>query len=155
MEGTYFDLPKLAGEAGATVALIIATAVLQSWLAGKYAPTLERYRILCGELRGNHEESRRRDSLREQITAYKRRLRLLNLGSELLSWALIAAVATVAAASLSELLPGRTWVSVSGTVFLFSAFLFVLLATIIDILGTRIDRKTIPSEAGYLDGING
>ncbi len=154
MADAGIDLPKLAGEAGATVGLLIAIGILQSWLTSRYVPAFNHYRALCQELRGYRDQTKRRGSLRDQIDAYRRRLRLLSVGSELLSWAILCAVLTVCAAAASTIAAALPWLQTVGIITLFAAFLLVILAMALEMRENRMDRKAIASEAVDLDEVN-
>lgn len=149
---SQIDLPKLAGAAGSLVALIIATAILASWLSAKYIPAFDRYRALTEEFRKGPGD-RRRSSLHDQIKVYQARLRLLSWAVECLCGVLVVAVITIADSTLALLFPKDAIINVIGVVSLFLGLLLVVAAIVFEIAENRLDRRAIESEIGDLDDI--
>ena len=160
------DLPKIAGVAGSAVGLIIATAIFLSWVTARYVPAFDRYRALTDELRKSQDQNRRRESLREQIHAYRRRLHLMSQTSGLLCWVMVCAVVTIATASAAMAFPPKEQMTAGeaqalkivadvGVLAVAAALVLDVIAVMLVLWENRIDRRSIDSEAADLDELNG
>src|SRR4051812_43887344 len=130
MNLSQLDLPKLAGVAGSTVGLVIATAILLSWITARYVPAFDRYRTLCDAYRGHRDVDDRHGSLREQILTYQRRLGHLSWATATLCWALLCAVLSILAAMVSMLMPHEHAAPLTGLAALFGSFVLFGVAVV-------------------------
>jgi Protein of unknown function (DUF2721) len=144
------DLPQLASVAGATVGLVIATAILLSWLTARYTPNFDKYRALCREFRDG-PEGERRNGVRDQIVLFQRRLHLINWGSSVLCVALLCSLVGIVCSTLSTMFHGKPAVIVIGLSGLFLAFVLFAIAIILVLLENRFDLRTIAHETQDLD----
>jgi hypothetical protein len=148
------DLPKLAGVAGSAVALIIASAILLSLLAGKYTPAFDRYRALAAELRGTEGQNRRRESVCRQVDLYRRRLLYMNSAVAMLNWLLICASVTILTASASILLPEVRVVSAVGSASLLASLGLVIASAGLSLRENQLDRQAIGADVMDLNEFN-
>ena len=149
-----YALADILGVAGATVALIIAGAILLGGLEAKYTHLFERYRGLTGEYRRAPGDSPRHEGLRVQILNYRLRLRMVNIACLCMGSALAAFILTVAIASLSVVYPGALALRAAGTWFLLGGFLLAAFAIILDVGELLHSRSATLPEVDDLDGID-
>ncbi len=141
-----YKLSDLLGIAGATIGIIIAGAILLGGLIGQYTALFERYRALTGEYRDNHASDPRRGSLQNQIANYRLQVRFLNIGSLLVSLALLLFLLTVGVASLSVMFPKDLWLRTAGTACLFGGLLLIFLAVTLQGVAIFMSRHAIGKE---------
>jgi len=141
-----YKLADLLGIAGATIAIIIAGAILTGGFAAKYVGLFERYRGLTGEYRTNSASDPRKGSLRGQIANYRLRIHCMNIASICMGVALILFLLTVATASLSVIYPHTPLLRTLGTVGLFGGLTLIGGAVLMDLAETILSRGTIGVE---------
>src|SRR5438132_181530 len=78
-----FDLRDLLQALGPTASLIFAAWIFLNFLQARYSSAYDRYRALLAELRTHHDQDKRRESLRAQILAYKRRCEQMRLATNI------------------------------------------------------------------------
>ncbi|MFL5328715.1 MAG: DUF2721 domain-containing protein [Gemmataceae bacterium] len=140
------DLAQLASVAGATVGLVVATAILLSWLTARYSPNFDRYRALCEEFRrGPHGE--RRDNVREEIFLFQKRLHWINRGSCILCVALLCSLVGIVCATLSILIRDQPIIIIGGLGSLFLSLVLFGLAIMVVLVENRLDLQAITNEA--------
>jgi Protein of unknown function (DUF2721) len=98
-------LHALLGVSGATVIFMLVGSILMGGFNAKYIHLFERYRALATELRLHPGADPRRGSLLGQIANYRRRIRLLNIASFCVGFALMLYIGTVCVAILSVTFP--------------------------------------------------
>jgi hypothetical protein len=143
---TDYTLPALLGIAGATIALVIAGAILLQGFHNKYVQLFGHYRGLTGEYRGHEVSDPRRGSLKEQITNYRRRISYINTASVIMGLALLLFLFTIGVASLSVIYPDVRALRVLGTASLFVGLVFIVFAVCLDLTETVLSRRVIGDE---------
>ena len=140
-------LSDIAGTAGATVGLVIATSIFLQMLTTKFISIFERYRGLTGELRGlKDDDGQRRQSLREQITLYQRRSHYIRIASCILTYTEFAFLGTIILASLSVLWPDQVFLQVLGGITMAGGLIGIGVAAGLEISENRLSRAAIESE---------
>jgi Protein of unknown function (DUF2721) len=79
----YFDLQDLLQAVGPTASLIFAAWIFLTFLQSRYSASYDRYRALIAEFRTHNEHDRRRESLGQQILAYKRRCEQMRMATNI------------------------------------------------------------------------
>lgn len=146
VEPIDYKLADLLSIAGATIGIIIAAGVILQMLSTKYTAIFERYRGLAGEYRSNHFSDPRRDSLKNQLSTYRRQIIYLNYSSLCVSLAVITFLVTVGVAGASVMFPQVMALRTVGTVALFAGLALIAVGIGLQVLELIVQRHSIGEE---------
>ena len=152
-EAVDYKLHDLLGVAGATVGFILAGAILMGGFNAKYVHLFERYRGLTGEFRQHAAPDPRRGSLRDQIANYRRRIRVINIASVCVGFAMLLFLLTVAVASLSVIYPAVMKLRLVGSIGVIGGLSLGGLGVALDIVETLLSRGVIVEEVSDIPNL--
>jgi hypothetical protein len=141
-----FQLKDLAGTAGSTVGLIIATSIFLQVITTKFASTFDRYRALTGEFRNSDPSDERKKSLEDQIRLYFRRCMNLQQASLLLILAEFCFLAAVLLVCSSIVFPQFNWIKFAGAATLLAGLALITFSAGLELQENQLSGKAIESE---------
>jgi uncharacterized BrkB/YihY/UPF0761 family membrane protein len=148
-----FKLSDMLGIAGATIGIIIAGGILLGWLTSKHIDAFARFRSLADEYRGNDKSDSRKGNLRAELASYRRQILYLNLGTILVSLAILFFLITVSVASLSVVFPRALILRTVGTGTLLVGLLLIAVGVVLAIMESTLQRWTLSKEVADFDDI--
>lgn len=151
---SMFDLEKVAGAAVSTAGLVIAASIFAQMLATKFIASFERFRALAGELRSRNGSGARLDSLRHQVSLYRRRCHHLRRASFLMMATELSFIITIVAAAVTVAFKGPTAVAIIGAITMVTGFACFAAATVLDTIENHMSRRAIETELHDLNDLD-
>lgn len=126
------------------VVMISANAILIGAISSKHQAMADRLRALSAEWRSDATSAPRRDSIREQVKVFRRRIAWIARAHSLLYVATVCFIAMIIAIALTPVI--RTWANLSVPLLL-SGVSLMLIAIVLELLDLRMARATIEIES--------
>lgn len=140
-----FQLKDLLNAVGPPASLVFAAWIFLSYLQARYSAAAQRYRELTNDFR-NNEDSRRHDSVRRQISIYRKRCRWMWMATNTGVVSAVLLLSTLVMGALDVVFPAHRAIANAAAAAAVLGLLLVIAAAVMVLVENAVFGAAMEDE---------